>query len=250
MAWLYATALWVSTDALADSPRIAIIIDDIGYSLSSGERAIALPGPVALAVLPFTPNGSTLAARANAAQKDVILHQPMEPDRGPLPGPRPHGMLTASMDAAHLKHSLREALAAVPFAVGVSNHTGSLLTTRAQSMIWVMEEVRAHGLFFLDSRTTHETVARDIAGETGVPNIKRDVFLDHVVHPEAIGREYERALRLARRQGHVVIIGHPHDATLDFLEASLPGLGARGFDLVPVRDLLELPRRPATLARL
>lgn len=235
---LYAAA---SAPAAAAPPRLAIIIDDIGYALGPGGRAIALPGPITLAVLPFTPNAAILAARATAAGKDVILHQPMEAG-GSFARPSP-GTLTATMDAAHLKASLRRALADIPQAIGVSNHTGSLLTTRAQSMIWLMQEVRAQGLFFLDSRTTAATVARDIARAEGVPNVKRDVFLDHVVRPDAIAAEFARALKLARRQGFAVLVGHPHAATLAFLEQSLPGLAAGGVHLVPVRELLEVPDR-------
>ena len=36
---------------------VAIIIDDLGYELDAGRRAIALPGPLTYAVLPGTPRG-------------------------------------------------------------------------------------------------------------------------------------------------------------------------------------------------
>ena len=172
------------------APRIAIIIDDIGHSLTKGERVIALPAPVTLAVLPFTPYTAALAVQARDAGKDVILHQPMQARR---PGRREKGTLTTSMDGVLLRKALRKSLARVPHAIGVSNHTGSLLTTSPSSMAWLMEEVHAQGLFFLDSRTTDETVAGDSARAAGVPSIKRDVFLDHLVEPQAIAREFERA---------------------------------------------------------
>ena len=37
------------------APRIAIIIDDLGYQVAAGHRAVALPGPVACACGPFPP---------------------------------------------------------------------------------------------------------------------------------------------------------------------------------------------------
>lgn len=232
-------ALLLTATAHAAAPRLAIVIDDIGYALAAGDRAIALPGPVTLAVLPFTPNAGTLAARARAAGKDVILHEPMEAGTPP-PRPSP-GTLTAAMDGAHLRASLRRALAEIPEAIGVSNHTGSLLTTRRQSMTWLMEEVHAQGLFFLDSRTTAATVAREAARSAGVPSIERDVFLDHVARADAVSAAFGRALALARRQGFAVVVGHPHAVTLAFLEHALPGLADTGVRLVPVRELLETP---------
>ena len=54
----------------AEKPRIAIIIDDLGYALSLGRRVNELPGPISIAVLPATPRGKLLAEEANAAGKD------------------------------------------------------------------------------------------------------------------------------------------------------------------------------------
>ena len=243
-----ATAQVVAAQAHAGAPRIAIIIDDIGHSLVKGERAIALPAPVTLAVLPFTPYTAALAARARDAGKDVILHQPMQAMRS---GRQERGTMTQAMDSTLLRKALRTSLARVPYAIGVSNHTGSLLTTSPTSMAWLMAEVHAQGLFFLDSRTTNETVAEQSARAAGVPIISRDVFLDYVVEPEAIAHQFDRALRLAERRGFAVLIGHPHDATLSLLERELPSLASRGFQLVPVRALVDsrITRR-ATLAQL
>ncbi len=231
------TARAVAAQAHAGAPRIAIIIDDIGHSLAKGQRVIALPAPVTLAVLPFTPYTAALAARARDAGKDVILHQPMQAMRS---GRQERGTMTKAMDSTLLRKALRKSLARVPHAIGVSNHTGSLLTSNRESMAWLMEEVHAQGLFFLDSRTTDETVAEQSARAAGVPIISRDVFLDHVVEPQAIADQFDRALRLARRQGFAVLIGHPHDATLSLLERELPSLASRGFQLVPVRALVDL----------
>ena len=243
-----ATAQVVAAQAHAGAPRIAIIIEDIGHSLVKGERAIALPAPVTLAVLPFTPYTAALAARARDAGKDVILHQPMQAMRS---GRQERGTMTQAMDSTLLRKALRTSLARVPYAIGVSNHTGSLLTTSPTSMAWLMAEVHAQGLFFLGSRTTNETVAEQSARAAGVPIISRDVFLDSVVEPEAIAHQFDRALRLAERRGFAVLIGHPHDATLSLLERELPSLASRGFQLVPVRALVDsrITRR-ATLAQL
>ena len=49
----------------APSPRIAIIIDDLGWQLAPGQRVIDLPGPVACAVLPETPLGAKVAELAH-----------------------------------------------------------------------------------------------------------------------------------------------------------------------------------------
>ncbi|NJN52575.1 MAG: divergent polysaccharide deacetylase family protein [Gammaproteobacteria bacterium] len=184
---------------LPGEPRIAIIIDDLGYSHARGLRAIHLPGPVTLAVLPFTPHGPALAQQAAARGQDVILHQPMQSLSNHHHDP---GTLTAEMPYAAFRRTLGLALDAIPQAIGVSNHTGSLLTAQAQPMSWLMNEVGTRGMFFIDSRTTAATVALDTAIAAGVPSVRRDVFLDNVIEEVAIAESFERGIAIARRNGH------------------------------------------------
>ena len=60
-------------------PEIAIIIDDMGDRKRLGWEALQLPGPVAYAFLPDTPHGAPMAEAAWRANKEVLLHLPMDP---------------------------------------------------------------------------------------------------------------------------------------------------------------------------
>jgi polysaccharide deacetylase 2 family uncharacterized protein YibQ len=149
------------------------------------------------------------------------------------------GTLTTAMPLESFRSTLGRALDALPQAIGVSNHTGSLLTARRGAMISLMAEVHSRGLFFLDGRTTADTVAREVAAESGVPALRRDVFLDNHLDALAISSEFERAIEIARRQGHAVLIAHPHDLSLELLETLLPTLTARGVAQIPLTQLFE-----------
>ena len=64
--WIIAAVCSVAVDASsAPLPRIALIIDDLGYQLDAGRRAIALPGPVVCAILPGAPRADALARTAH-----------------------------------------------------------------------------------------------------------------------------------------------------------------------------------------
>lgn len=218
-------------------PRIAIIIDDIGYQMELGRRAIALPGPVACAVLPATPRGRELARLAADAGKEVLLHLPLQAQNHT--GDADPGALLLDMSRTQFAEAFAANLASVPHAVGVNNHRGSLLTRHPGHMSWLMEELRVHdGLFFVDSYTTHHSVALDVARETGVKAARRNVFLDNDPSADGLTRAFRRLLRLARRDGAAVGIGHPYPATLSFLEQMLPRLHAEGIELVDVSELV------------
>jgi uncharacterized protein len=219
------------------TPRIAIIIDDLGYRWAEGLRAARLPGPVAVAILPHTTYAAPLAREADARGKEIVLHVPMQalPPGGEL-GP---GALELSQTRAELAIVLAGDLAAVPLARAVSNHMGSSLTREPVPMRWIMEELRSHGpLFFIDSYTTPDSVGLQVAREVGVPALRRDVFLDGDSSPEAIEREWRRLVARARERGSALGIGHPHAATLELLERVLPELAGAGVQLVPLTTLL------------
>ena len=221
----------------ADAPRIAIIIDDLGYQLAAGRRAIALPGPVSYAILPDAPRAAFLARAANAEGKEVLVHLPMQ---AAVDRPFESYGVTLDMSREQFRATIDAAIEAVPFAIGFNNHRGSLITRHPGHMRWLMEELgMRNSMFFVDSYTTHHSVALQVAAESGVRAIRRDVFLDANPEPATIRAEFERLKLLAQRRGAAVAIGHPYEATLAFLETELPKLAAEGYELVPISTLVE-----------
>ena len=221
-------------------PAISIIIDDMGKGYESGQRVVDLPGPVACAFLPAARYTRELAGKAHQRGKEVMLHLPMESmDRRPLDA----GAVTLDMTRREFTSTVLNGLAAVPHVTGINNHMGSLLTRHPGHMLWLMQLMRQEGpLFFVDSRTTVDTVARRVALENNVPTIDRNVFLDNHLDAQAIRFQFNRLLKLARKQGSALAIGHPHPQTLSLLEQWIPQLERRGVRLLPVGELIDMQR--------
>lgn len=217
--------------AVAQMPKLALVIDDLGQNSSRDSRVLALPGPVAMAILPDTKHATSLSAQAQAAGKTVMLHLPMAPAGGPY-------AWQPQLPQAELTHRLERALEKVPHASGVNNHMGSLMTDRQVPMVALMTELQQRHLFFLDSRTSARTVAAATAQRIGLASLSRDIFLDDDPAPEAVAAEFRKALQLARKQGSVVIIGHPHTSTLALLERELPKLLEQGIDWVDIGQMI------------
>ena len=217
---------------------IALIIDDLGNKYAQDSEAIALPGLVSCAFLPYAPFTPRLAQQAHAVGKEVLLHLPMQAVNEE---PSEPGELTLDMSRAQLVRTLQQDLAAVPHACGVNNHKGSLLTRHPGHMAWLMQELnRQGGLYFVDSRTTVATVARQLAVENRIPSIERKVFLDNLQTPGAIRAQFRRLLDIAHREGTALAIGHPHTETLAVLRQELSRLDAYNVQLVPVSRLIEI----------
>jgi polysaccharide deacetylase 2 family uncharacterized protein YibQ len=229
------------------APRVAIIIDDLGYERVAGERAISLPGPVAYAVLPGAPRTTELARLAHARGKDVLLHLPLQA-ASDTHGEPSSGLLL-DMSRQQFRHAVGERIEAVPHIVGVNTHRGSLLTRHPGHMRWLMDEIAARGnLLFVDSYTTAQSVALRIANEQGIDAARRDVFLDPDRHPDTVVREFDRLKKIATRRGFAIGIGHPYPATLDYLARALPTLEAEGIELVGIRELVTIASGSRPLA--
>lgn len=224
-------------DPAAHNKRIVIIIDDLGHSLRRGREAVALPGDLTYAVIPFTTHGAQLAAEAHRAGKEVMLHAPMSTLDTTAPG---EGALTPELSREEFHRALAAGLADIPHVQGVNNHMGSDLTRRRQQMAWLMRELRWQDLYFVDSRTNRETVAATVAAEFNVPHLSRHVFLDNVRTREAIGERFAVLLQKAEREGLAVAIGHPYPETLAFLREALPSLAQQGVELLSVSGALAL----------
>lgn len=235
---LLLAALLASLHTVAAPGKLAIIIDDVGYNRALGERTLALPGPYTLAFLPFTPHARQLALQASQSGKELLLHAPMSNLNGQALGP---GALSADMSYGAFTHTLRQSIADIPGVVGVNNHMGSLLTQQPQPMGWVMGEVARHNLFFIDSRTSAASIARQTAERYGIASASRDVFLDHSRNIADIEAELQRAVQLARQQGSAIAIGHPLPETLAVLEAASDRWQEWGVELVPASALLQSP---------
>ena len=220
-------------------PAIALIIDDLGSTSTPGKRAISLPGPVAMSFLPGGKHTAELARLAHDNEKEVMLHLPMQA-LGQIGRHHHNGELMADMPQPEFIDTLSRNIAAVPHVSGINNHRGSLLTQQSGNMAWLMQALHDYGeLFFIDSRTTAETVAADMAQAYGVPSASRNVFLDNEPTPQAIRKQFRELVNRARADGTALAIGHPHPATLAVLAEELPRLAEQGLQLVPVSMLID-----------
>jgi len=215
-----------------------LILDDAGNSLQPLPVFLEFPGPLAVAVLPQLPYSVESAARTAAAGKEIMLHLPMEAVGGANPGP---GALMMGMSDREILRVIDENLGSVPGAIGVNNHMGSLATSDRRIMEIVLADLQRRDLFFIDSRTTVDTVARPVAGYLQTSFAERHVFLDNERSRDAILSAVRGALELAHRQDQVVMIGH---ATVPELAAVLneiyPILRAHGYRFGLVSELVQV----------
>ena len=214
--------------------RVAIVIDDIGYRTTDHE-VLDLPGNLTLSILPHTPFGKRLAILAHEEHHDVLLHIPMEAENGKKLGP---GALTHDMNEAKIRASLANSFAEIPFAIGINNHMGSLLTQLYKPMSWTMRFLKERNVLFLDSKTSRHSKAAKIANSYAVPTLNRTIFLDNVLTEPYIRQQFEKLIAKAKQNKTAIAIAHPHPETIAALAELLPLLKQQNVQLVPISALL------------
>ncbi|NCC25827.1 MAG: divergent polysaccharide deacetylase family protein [Deltaproteobacteria bacterium] len=207
----------VPKPALEPKARMAIIIDDMGESLKEAKRLAALDFDLTFSILPFTTRAVEVARLAKDSGLEVLLHLPMQPKGYPGVDPGP-GALFVDMGPDEIRDIVRRELDRVPGASGANNHMGSLFTEHRSGMEVVVGEIASRGLFFVDSITTPNTVARAVCRDLNCRYLNRNVFLDNDQDVEAILDQLRKAESMAKRIGRAVAIGHPYPETLTALE--------------------------------
>jgi polysaccharide deacetylase 2 family uncharacterized protein YibQ len=219
-------------------PRVAIVIDDLGASEYVVHEFLALEADLTFSILPHLEKSTAIATFLHEQRQETLLHLPMQPEEYPakLPG---QGAILMQMDTAAIQQTIARNLQSVPYVVGVNNHMGSHLTTNSEKMRTVLQTLRQHNLFFLDSRTTADSVAYQTAQQLGVKTAQRKVFLDVEPHPEFVRRQLLELAALAEQGEPVIAIGHPKDATLQVLHEMLPEFRRRQIQIVRLSQLVR-----------
>ena len=203
--------------AAKKEPKVAIIIDDMGYHPDVGRDLITLDLLLSFSFLPHAPFTQELEEMAYQKGKPILLHLPLEPRSAAWdPGP---GALYLADDLETRKKKFHQDLQLVPHATGVNNHMGSLFTENRPAMEALLGLIAEEQLFFVDSFTTSASTGLESAIKKRVPTSRRDVFLDNIQQHEAICAQIEKLVALADHQGAAIGIGHPYPETLSALQS-------------------------------
>jgi len=218
--------------------NIAIVIDDFGYrndKISDG--FLEIDASLTYAIIPGHNYSTSFGEKAVGAGYEVIVHMPME-NTGKTYGEEKFVLMT-DMDSETIKRRINNAFSQIPSAIGMNNHQGSKASADQHVISNIAEVIKDKGLFFLDSRTTVETIIVTTMELFGVPTAKRNIFLDNEDDEAKIKIQLEKLANKAERDGSAIGIGHVKLKTLNVLKREIPKLQEKGFEFVFVSKLVR-----------
>jgi len=225
-----------AADRPAVSPKIALIIDDIGSSQSRLRRFLEIGVPMTFAVLPRLAKSPILAEEIHAQGHEIMLHQPMEPFNPSLdPGP---GAVYVGDAPNKIASIIGENISDVPFVTGINNHMGSRFTSCQKEMEEALIVIKRQGLFFVDSLTTNRSMAYETAKRLHIATACRNIFLDNDPQESVILSQLNKLKALAKRSGYAIGIGHPYLETARAIDSFVTGLKDSDISMVHISRLI------------
>lgn len=219
--------------------KVALIVDDMGYSLEAINELCNIGQPLTVAIIPYSPLASEIAAISTQHDLEVILHLPLEAINNE--NDRSKGMITADMSEAEVITVLEKDLDQVPYIQGVNNHMGSKITANSKLMNIILERLKERDLFFIDSRTTSSSVAYDMAQSLNIPSAYRHVFLDGEPNENYIKGQLMELFRRAQKNGFALGICHPIKETLKVLKENFQLVDEYGLEPVFASQIVQAP---------
>ena len=216
---------------------IGLIIDDFGYRndhVSNG--FLQLPGKLTYAIIPGHDYSQLFSKKAYDAGYEIIVHLPME-NIGKTYGEEEYVLMSYFQDD-EIKNRINKAFDHLPESIGLNNHQGSRGTADSRVMTLLAGVIKEKKKFFLDSRTTNNSLAETTMRKYGVPTNKRDIFLDNELDEEKIKIQLLKLADTSEEKGIAIGIGHVKPQTLNVLAKEIPVLQEKGFRFEFVSNLV------------
>ncbi|MBF0204450.1 MAG: divergent polysaccharide deacetylase family protein [Desulfamplus sp.] len=221
------------------TPRVAIIIDDIGYDFKMADAISRIDRNLTISILPGSPSGRRIAQILHARGTQIMLHLPMEPLQYPSVDPG-YGAILSNMAHGELVNMLNKNLDSIPHVKGINNHMGSKLTTLSPQMNQIFTVLKKKNLFFIDSLTSKNSTCSHSAKLVNIAFAQRDIFLDNIKESRYIKKQFRELKRIALQNGTAIAIGHPYRETYIVLKEEILNL-KKNVVIVPVSELVAVP---------
>ena len=216
--------------------KLAIVIDDFGSRKDVLSDFNGLPVPLTYAVMPYKTYTQTCAESGYNAGRQIIVHMPMQPQKV---ASSESVYIGTDMGDSKIRATASDIIGQVPHAIGMNNHQGSAATEDSRVMKDVLSVARDKGIFYLDSRTSHNSIGAQTAMAMGVGTASNNLFIDNDPDVASVKSSLRRVGKIALNNGSCIAIGHARPNTAEAIRSMVDELHEEGIDIVFVSQMME-----------
>lgn len=214
-----------------DKPKLAIIIDDVSTKKQK-KKILNIGYKVTMSFLPPTKRHKN-SAKIALDLPFYMIHFPMQASKS-FKGAED---FTLNIDDSYeiIEKRVQQLRNWYPKAKFTNNHTGSVFTKTPHAVDKLFRALKKYNFIFVDSRTTAKSVVKEYSKKYDMPYIVRNTFIDNKRDFKYIQKQLKKAIKIAKKSGYAIAIGHPHNITIEVLRKSKHLL--KGIELIYVNEL-------------
>ncbi|AXH10722.1 hypothetical protein CP960_02405 [Malaciobacter halophilus] len=225
----------VKQEKRSEKPKLVVIIDDVTLQRQV-DKILDIGYKITMSFLPPTKQHPH-SAKVAKGLPFYMIHFPMQAQSFKF---EEENTLHVGDSYERIEKRVRELKKAYPDAIYTNNHTGSKFTSDEKSMDYLFKALKKYNLIFVDSRTTSKTVAKKYAKKYEMPYIARNIFIDNKKDFNYIQTQLKKAIKISKKSGYSIAIGHPYSITLKVLKESKHLL--KDLELIYLSELPFLPK--------
>jgi len=216
-------------------PKLVIIIDDV-CSAKQLRKIKELPMNITPSIFPpykYSIDNHKLAE----GLEHYMVHLPLESGKR---YDKYHTVLMKNDTKKTIENRVKEIRKLFPTAHYLNNHIGSKFTRDYKATYRLYAALRKEGFVFVDSRTIGSSKVREVAKQFKDTYVGRDIFIDNQRRVSRIHKQLRRVVRIAKKKGYAIAIGHPYRATMRALKSAKHIL--KDVEVVYMDELFEVKK--------
>lgn len=196
--------------------KLILIIDDVSSS-SQVKSILALKHNITMSFLPPSANHKNSAQIAQNLPF-YMIHIPLQASKAFKF--QENKTLQINNTYKEIDDYVKKIRIWYPEGKYINNHTGSKFTANNQAMDKLFKALKKYNFTFLDSRTIGTSLGEKYAKKYNMPYLSRNIFLDNNQNFSYIQNQLKKSIKIAKKNGVAIAIGHPYSITIKVLKES------------------------------
>jgi polysaccharide deacetylase 2 family uncharacterized protein YibQ len=217
------------------TPKISIIVTNLGLNRRSTELALTLPKQFGLGFLPYTKSLTSLLNKAQNNGHEIYLYLPLQTSKS-LDNPGRYALMT-NLPPEENAVRLSVVLNSHAKYNGIYSNFKEVFTSDKQSCKGILDHLNDRNLIFILGKTSEKGLPEHIKSCKNI--IPTNIIIDIDPDKEAIEKELEKLVKVASKEGLALGYAQGLILTIEMLRDWAPSLEKRGIKLVPVSELLK-----------
>ena len=227
---------------LSNTAKIAILIEDFNFKANQTTiDFLSFPEPLTISLVPYLKKSSWTAQAANEYKKEIIIHLPFESKIKRKNNPTSKTIMV-HYPPERIRTIISNAIKAVPNFAGFANLHGSLALEDSRIMNIVLNEMKKHHGYFIDTRISKNSIIPDIATKKKLPYGEASAKIKEKSNISAIEDQLKHYAVVAQKRSEILITAKASRQFIKALTNVLPILQENGVQLVYVSEIVKQPK--------